>query len=323
MGECLALRHFIMISNLIIFKNNSTNPIMHKTSFLIISLFAAGLYFISCKSNIKLPKPLHIVVVVEENHGYDQIIGSENAPYINQLAKEGTLFTNSQAITHPSQPNYLALFSGSSQDVDGDACLFGKGPYTTPNLGAALLKARYTFKGYSETLPQVGFLDCSFQEKEGYNYARKHNPWADWQGDKENGLPDSTNQPMTDFPTDFRKLPNVSFVIPNEGNDMHNIDLDGDTAAIKRGDQWLKDHLSGFVKWAKKNNSLLILTFDEDQKASMFYNHIATIFVGPMVKREIYSNAINHYSVLRTIEGMYHLPPSGNAGEKAIEGIWK
>jgi hypothetical protein len=128
---------------------------------------------------------------------------------------------------------------------------------------------------------------------------------------------------MTDFPTDFRKLPNVSFVIPNEGNDMHNIDLDGDTGAIKRGDQWLKDHLSGYVKWAKKNNSLLILTFDEDQKASMFHNHIATIFAGPMVKRELNSSAINHYSVLRTIEGMYHLPPSGNAGEKAIEGMWK
>jgi acid phosphatase len=199
----------------------------------------------------------------------------------------------------------------------------GKEPYTTPNLAAALLKGGHTFKGYSETLPQMGFLGCSFQEKEGYNYARKHNPWADWQGDKENGLPDSTNQPMTDFPTDFNKLPTVSFVIPNEGNDMHNIDLDGDTAATRRGDQWLEANFSGYVEWAKKNNSLLILTFDEDQKGSMLHNHIATIFVGPMVKQEKNSDRISHYSVLRTIDGMYHLHPSGNANENAIGGIWK
>jgi phosphatidylinositol-3-phosphatase len=296
---------------------------MYKSRFIVISFFAAGFYFISCKSKIKLPKPSHIVVVVEENHGYDQIIGSENAPYINQLAKEGTLFTNSEAITHPSQPNYLVLFSGSTQNVDGDECLMGKGPYTTPNLGAALIKAGYTFKGYSETLPKAGFQECSYQEKEGYDYARKHAPWVNWQGDKENGLPDSTNQPMTDFPTDFNKLPTVSFVIPNEGNDMHNIDLDGDSAAIRRGDQWLKDHLSSYAQWARKNNSLLILTFDEDQKGSMLSNHIATIFVGEMVKNKLNNNSISHYNVLRTIEDMYRLPPCGNGNAKTIDDIWK
>jgi phosphatidylinositol-3-phosphatase len=296
---------------------------MNKPNLFIISLFTIAVCFVSCKSKIVLPKPAHIVVVVEENHGYDDIIGTENAPYINHLAKEGTLFTNSEAITHPSQPNYLALFSGSTQDVDGDICLEGKGPYTTPNLGAALLNAGYTFKGYSETMPQMGFLECTYQEKEGYDYARKHAPWVDWQGDKENGLPDSTNQPLTDFPSDFNKLPTVSFVIPNEGNDMHNIDLDGDTAAIKRGDQWLKDHLSAYVEWAKAHNSLLILTFDEDQKGSMLHNHIATIFVGQMVKHEMSSSDIDHYSVLRTIEGMYNLFPSGNANGQVIAGIWK
>ncbi|HSV10714.1 MAG TPA: alkaline phosphatase family protein [Hanamia sp.] len=295
---------------------------MYKARFVIISLFAAAFCFISCKSKIKLPKPSHIVVIVEENHGFDQIIGSENAPYINQLAKEGTLFTNSEAITHPSQPNYLALFSGSTQNVDGDECLMGKGQYVTPNLGAALIKAGYTFKGYSETLPKVGFQGCSYQQKKGYNYARKHAPWVNWQGDKENGLPDSTNQPLTDFPTDFNKLPTVSFVIPNEGNDMHNIDLDGDSAAIKRADQWLKDHLSSYVQWARKNNSLLILTFDEDQKGSMLSNHIATIFVGEMVKNKLNSNSISHYNVLRTIEDMYRLPPSGNGNARTIDDIW-
>jgi len=63
-----------------------------------------------------IPAPAHVIVVMEENHGYAEIIGSGQAPYINTLATQGALFTNSFAITHPSQPNYLALFSGSSME---------------------------------------------------------------------------------------------------------------------------------------------------------------------------------------------------------------
>src|SRR5690348_2338398 len=64
--------------------------------------------------------PSHIVIVVEENHSFGQIIGSANAPFINQLAKQGALFTNAHGVRHPSQPNYLALFSGSNQGVMDD-----------------------------------------------------------------------------------------------------------------------------------------------------------------------------------------------------------
>ena len=292
-------------------------------SAVSVVLVSGILFFISSAFKRRLPKPLHIVIVIEENHGYDQIIGSQNAPYINKLAKEGTLFTNSHSITHPSQPNYLALFSGSTQNVDGDACLTKNAPLTTANLGAALLKAGYSFKAYSETLPKPGSEECFFQVKEGYDYARKHAPWVNWQGDKENGLPAASNQPFSNFPADYNKLPTVSFVIPDEGNDMHNIDLDGDTAAIKRADHWLKVHLSSYVRWAKKNNSMLIVTFDEDEKGDMHHNHIATIFVGPMVQRRSNNDSISHYSVLRTIEGIYNLRHSGNAIAGEITNAWK
>jgi hypothetical protein len=54
-----------------------------------------------------------------ENHSYGEVIGNHAAPFLNALARGGALFTRSQAITHPSQPNYLALFSGSTQGVSG------------------------------------------------------------------------------------------------------------------------------------------------------------------------------------------------------------
>src|SRR5258708_8508635 len=69
-----------------------------------------------------LPLPTHIVVVVEENHGYSQIIGSSQAPYINTLASEGASFTNSHAITHPSDPNYLPFFSRSTPSITNHSC---------------------------------------------------------------------------------------------------------------------------------------------------------------------------------------------------------
>lgn len=308
-----------------------TNLTALKKQFtLLISMLVLVFVCISCdseKSGMEipppnLPKPAHIIIVIEENHSDEQIIGSNNAPYINQLAEKGALFTNSAALTHPSQPNYLGLFSGSTQGVSGDECLLSKTPFTTKNLGSALLKAGYTFTGFSETLPQAGFTGCSFQQIPGNAYARKHAPWVNWQGNKKNNLPASSNQPMTNFPTDFNQLPTLSFVTPNEGNDMHN-PIGGDAASILRADQWLKDHLSAYVDWAETNNSLLIFTFDEGEGSNLNHNRITTFFVGPMVKPGRYNEAINHYSVLRTIEAMYNLTPSGNATQNAIASVWK
>jgi acid phosphatase len=143
---------------------------MRKQPLFLMAAFTVAVLFPSCATKNHLPKPDHIVIVVEENHGYDQIIGSENAPYINRLANEGALFTHAQAVTHPSQPNYLALFSGSLQGITSDKCLKNTTPFTTPNLGAALLKAGYSFTGYAETLPTAGFLECYYHQTPGYDY---------------------------------------------------------------------------------------------------------------------------------------------------------
>ena len=69
-----------------------------------------------------LPAPAHIVIVVEENKPDSGIIGSKSAPYINALANGGANMTQSFAETHPSEPNYLALFSGNTFGLTSDAC---------------------------------------------------------------------------------------------------------------------------------------------------------------------------------------------------------
>ncbi len=249
-----------------------------------------------------LPTAAHIVVVIEENHSYSDIIGSSQAPYINSLATEGALFTASFAITHPSQPNYLAIFSGSTQGVTSDSC-----PHTfsTSTLERELLVAHKTFTGYSEGLPKAGSMVCTTGE-----YARKHVPWTDFSQDSSND-----NQPFSSFPADFAKLPLVSFVIPNLLDDMH----DG---TIQQGDIWLQANLSAYVNWAMTNNSILIITWDEDDGSES--NQIPTIFVGEQVKPGKYSEKINHYNVLRTIEQIYQLKHLGaSASVNPIKDVWK
>jgi hypothetical protein len=248
--------------------------------------------------------PSRVVVVVLENKAYGQIIGSADAPYINALAQNGALFTQSFAITHPSQPNYLVLFSGSDQGVTDDTVPAPGAPFASANLGAEMLQAGLGFIGYSESLPSVGYLGAS-----SGSYVRRHAPWTNWQGAASNAIPDAASQPFSAFPSDYGSLPTVSFVIPNLDHDMH----DGSIAA---GDLWLHDHLDGFVQWARANDGLLILTFDEDDGSAG--NHIATIFVGGGVRVGTYDTVITHRDVLRTIEAMYGVSGAGSGGSVLV-----
>lgn len=285
---------------------------------LAVILFAALLS--SCER--KLPRPDHIIVVIEENHGYDEVINSPNAPFITQLANQGALFTDAHGVTHPSQPNYLAIFSGSTQGITGDTCLDGT-TFTTPNLGAALISKGFTFKGYAQTMPSAGFEECEYLKSSltgASLYARKHCPWVNWQGTGENNIDSALSRPMADFPKDFSKLPTVAFVIADMDHDMHNIGAPGDAAAVQRGDQWLKANLSAYATWAKTHNSLLIVTFDEDD--FKLVNHIPTIITGARVKPGKYDEHINHYSVLHTIEAMYKLPVTDTTDAEKIKDIW-
>ena len=273
-----------------------------KLRFICVALLAAT--FITVAHAEHLPRPDHVVVVIEENRGYGQIMDKLNSSsYIHALSKRGMLFTQSYGVSHPSQPNYLALFSGSTQRVTNNTCGYS---FTSDNLATELLSKGLSFTSYAESLPEAGDLTCMSGA-----YQRKHNPVTNWQGTR---LLAEMNLPFSDFPQDFSKLPTVSFVIPNLSNDMH----DG---SLEAADIWLKKHIDPYVEWAFKNNSLLILTWDEDDLKQN--NQIVTLFVGPMVKVGINSERINHYSVLTTILDFYGLPAVGlSQSSNAINGVW-
>jgi hypothetical protein len=249
-----------------------------------------------------VPRPDHTVVVIMENHSYSDIIGdTTDAPYLNSLAAQGANFTNSFAVTHPSQPNYLALFSGSTQGLTSDSCPH---TFTGGSLGAEAASAGIGFSGYSESMPSQGYTGCTSGE-----YARKHNPWSNF-----SAIPTADNKTFAQFPSDYTTLPALSFVVPNLIDDMH----DG---TIAQGDSWLSSNIDAYAQWAKTHNSLLVVTWDEDDYSES--NQVPTIFVGAGVKAGNYDEQINHYSVLRTVEDAYGLGRLGSSATATpITDIW-
>lgn len=269
--------------------------------------YLAALLFGACAgfaaADAAAPPPIrHIVVVIEENRSFEQIEAAPEAAYFKSLAAGGAYFTNAYAVEHPSQPNYLDLFSGGNQGVTNDSCPHS---FSSPNLARSLLDGGSTFGGFSEGLPAVGFAGCSAGP-----YRRKHNPWINF-----SNVPRSLNLPLTSFPADFSTLPAVSFVVPSQANDMH----DG---TILQADRWLRAKVGPYAEWAGTHDSLLIVIWDEDD--SHAGNHIPLIIAGGPVQPGRYSMRVDHFSVLRLIEEAFGLPLIGASATAApITGIWK
>jgi acid phosphatase len=267
----------------------------------------------------ELPIYDHIVIVVEENKDYEQINSNPAAPYINGTLKaEGATLVQMYAEEHNSEGNYFWLFSGSNQNI-GFSDQIPSEKKSASNLGAQLIGAGRSFKGYSEGLPEIG----SAVSMSG-SYARACVPWISF-ANIPNGTTAATssNLRFDDFPTNFNELPTVAFVIPNLTNDMHNGAIPSN---IQAGDTWLRTHLDDYYQWAKQHNSLLIVTFDENDHGTpaggltdpaaadpTMRNRIITVLAGARIKRGEYSEGkgVTHVNLLRTLEAMYGLPRSG------------
>src|SRR3984957_14362148 len=242
-----------------------------------------------------VPAYSHIVVAVEENTNYDEIAGNTAAPYINSLMAGGANLTNFRALTHPSQPNYFALYAGSTFGTTDDSS------YTEPDptLYTTLKGAGLTFTGYTET------------QGDGHDF--NHDPWV--------SFPEGTSvqADFTSFPAlfpsgNYASLPTVSFVIPDDTTNMH-------SGTIAAGDSWLQANLSGYAQWAKANNSLLVVVWDENADESGGTvepsNQVPAILYGANITPGNYNTAYSDYNLLATITDAFNLTGPNNAATAA------
>jgi len=264
-------------------------------------------------STAALPRPDHVVVLLEEDHSYNELFGTPQfpleiwpvlapgpvaqAPYLAGLAQSGAVFTNAHSIGTHNIIDYNAIFSGFlPKGTD-------KPPFTAPNIASELNAAGLSFGGYSEGLPHTGYTGGGVGL-----YTRAHNPWVDFAN-----VPASENLPFTKFRS-YAALPTVSYVVPNEDDNMH-------SGQIYEADNWYHNNIAPYAAWAMKHNSLLIVTWDESHQGD---DQIPVIFFGPMVKPGKYTQHITQSNILRTLEDMYGLAPTGRSAQTPpITNIFK
>ncbi len=263
----------------------------------------------------------HVVLVVEENHSYSEVIGNAAMPYFNQLAQQYGLATQYYADVHPSIGNYFMLTTGQIITLDDS---FG-GTVSVDNLVRQLVTAGKTWKGYFEGLPASGYTGG-----DSGGYLRHHNPFVFF-SDVLNSPAQAANVvPFSQFSADLANgsLPNFSFVVPNARHDAHDCPNGGgncsDNEMLSAADQWLQANLSPLLtNPAFQSSGVLIVVFDESQLTDLTNGggHIAMVMAGSRVKRNFQSSTtFDHASTLRFVVEVLGLPAfPGVSGEAADE----
>ncbi len=241
-----------------------------------------------------------------ENKEYGSVIGSSDAPYENGLAKRFGLSTGSYAVAHPSLPNYLALLGGSTFGITSDctSCTVH-----ARNLIDQLDGAGISWKAYMEGLPSP----C-YQGPSAGDYAKKHDPFLYFDDIAGDGDRCSHVVPLTQLTVDLARgaLPRFAWITPDLCHDTHD-------CGVATGDRFLAGLVPSLQR-AMGPDGLVFLTWDEGVTdagccGSPGGGHIATIVVGSAVRAGArLAGPFSHYSILRTIEAVWGLPPLRQAG---------
>ncbi len=269
---------------------------------LMVGMLVAAL-LCGCAAATASNRPVgrsHVVVIVLENHEYDEVIGSAEAPFLNRLARRGALATGYFAITHPSLPNYLALLGGSTFGI-AENCTgcSARGA----NLALQLSRAGVSWRAYMEGLPHR----CYRGDVAG-DYVKRHNPFM--------YFPSIAASPrrcanVVGYPrlaADLRRdsLPTFAWVGPGLCHSAHDCGIGVADRRLAR----LVPRLSAELG----PHGFLVVTFDEgsSDRGCCRVAHggrVATILIGPDVRCGArLTRRADHYSLLATIERAFGLP---------------
>jgi hypothetical protein len=247
------------------------------------------------------PTLAHIWVIVMENRDYGQVIGSANAPYINELANQYGLATQYYGITHGSQPNYIGLFSGAEYGVTGGS----KPTLSEPNLADQIEAGHRTWHVYAENFPGNCFngVTASAGPDGPGVYVRRHVPAMAFR-DIRTSPARCAN--VTDFEHFDPAAANFELIVPNLTNNGH----DGTT---QQADAFLRrfvPRITASPAW--QQGGALFVIWDEGREKGP--NRVAALVISPQVTPGFRSSVRHdHYSLLHTIETAWGLPCLANA----------
>jgi phosphatidylinositol-3-phosphatase len=257
----------------------------------------------------------HVVLVVEENHEFGQIIGSRQAPFLNRLATKGTLLTSYYAIGHPSLPNYIALVAGDPLGIHSDCRTCHRRGQT---LVDQLQAAGIPWKAYYQGLP----APCSAAARAGA-YVQKVNPFLHLDSVRSTPRLCRRVVPLTQLGADLERgrLPRFAMITPDLRHDMH-------SGSIHQADTFLhRLYQRLLARSSRRSGMVLIVTFDEGRSDHGLHRrrgggHVATIVVGPGVPAGARDpTPYDHYALLRSLERRFELRPLRRAGDRGTRTI--
>ncbi|CAO3640826.1 unnamed protein product [Cunninghamella blakesleeana] len=247
-----------------------------------------------------------VVIFIFENQDYDDVHAD---PYFGQLAAKhnGVELTNFFAITHPSQPNYISLISGSKSGTFLDF---------ESNIDRKSIVDLLEAKGISWKSYQQGYTgECNLSMKIG-KYVRKHNPFISFTNVQKNPerCAKIVNSDQLDIDIDDGKVPQFVFFTPDLNNDGHD-------TSLEFASNWFRSYLEPRInKTSFNKNTMFVSTWDE-AKNYFIPNQIQTVLFGPDFKRSSNSTSDNTkydlYSLLHTIEDNWDLGDLGQNDKDA------
>ena len=266
-------------------------------------------------SSAEATEGLAFFIVILEN---DSLSRSLKQPFMQSLARRGSLFTDYHAITAPSQANYWALTAGTTYGIRSNADINLPGHSLFDLLDHASVSWKVylenypgqCFEGpYSTCVPSSpigGLLGAGCAT--GPWYARKHNPAISFDSIRQDPSRCARLVPATQLQADVLtgQVPQFAFYVPNQLNDGHDTDTRyTDDYLLQTWAPLLRD--PAFV-----HNRVVIFTYDEDasgenvpfeREAFGQRGRILTLMLGPNVKSgQTLPTRYTHYDLLRTIE---------------------
>ncbi|ORY00906.1 phosphoesterase family-domain-containing protein [Clohesyomyces aquaticus] len=273
-----------------------------------ISASRASAPTLSPTSNVEGKAFDRIIQIWLENTDYDTAARNSDMKW---LATQGILLTNFWALTHPSQPNYLAAVGGDTHGLDTDD--FYAVPANISTIVDALDTKGISWGSYMEGMPFAGFQGDRYvnQENGRNNYVRKHNPLILYDSVTSNATRLSLVKNFTSLDQDIQRnfIPQWSFITPNMTSDGHD-------TGLPHAASWTRNFLTPLLenKSFNANHTLILLTFDENEKYPT-QNHVFTLLLGSAIPSALYgthdATFYTHYSVLSTVEANWGLPSLG------------
>jgi phosphatidylinositol-3-phosphatase len=251
-----------------------------------------------------------VVLIVLEN-GNPERAAAE--PYLRDRASEGMVLARYFAVAHPSQPNYIAMISGSTAGALTDR------PVTLhrPHIGQALGDR---WRVYAEDYPALPGR-CNLVRSRGL-YVRRHVPFLSF-ADVQSGtcaqiVPDPIGALRRDI--EQQTLPDFALIIPNLEHDGH------EPYTLDDANAWLTSSLGPLLADPRlATGTVFILTFDEDDTRRSHGNRVFTVLWGEHVQHGTRDDVYDHEDLLATIAALLGVapPPFDESNVRPFGGIWR